>query len=236
MDGDRGHRPRSDAESPLGLGLLAHGFQSPIETTPFIIADGPDFADGYINNTYSQVDITPTILRLFGLGSEPYFAGEPLMDKAASDYQPAIPGQAALKNALNDAIGMYGYPNIATNLRLSWRTIVATVPYTVYTLSTAIADKVPSVLSKPVLFVGAVIYQMVNIPAQLIVRLTGASRATRSSRRSGGRTTRCRELSRFPPHRCTKPGWFRRRQLQSEPTGGPLKPLRAHPNLAVVDA
>lgn len=97
------------------------------------------------------------------------------MDKAASDYQPAIPGQAALKNALNDAIGMYGYPNIATNLRLSWRTIVATVPYTVYTLSTAIADKVPSVLSKPVLFVGAVIYQMVNIPAQLIVRLTGVT-------------------------------------------------------------
>ena len=89
--------------------------------------------------------------------------------------QPAIPGQAALKNALNDAIGMYGYPNIATNLRLSWRTIVATVPYTVYTLSTAIADKVPSFLSKPVLFVGAVIYQMVNIPAQLIVRLTGVT-------------------------------------------------------------
>lgn len=160
---------------PLGLGLLAHGFQSPIETTPFVIADGPDFAAGSVNNTYSQVDITPTVLQLFDLGSEPYFAGEPLMDKAASDYQPAIPGQAALKNALTDALGMYGYPDIATNLRLTWRTIVATVPYGIYTLSTSIAGKVPSFLSTPVLFVGAVIYQMVNIPAQVIVRLTGVT-------------------------------------------------------------
>ena len=92
-----------NAASPLVAGLLAHGFQSPLETTPFIIANGPDFGDGVIdgrgliNNTYSQVDITPTVLRLFGLDPEPYSAGTPLMDKAANDYQPVIPGQEALK-------------------------------------------------------------------------------------------------------------------------------------------
>ena len=182
--------------SPLINGLLAHGFQSPIETTPFIIANGPDFGDGIvdgkgsINNTYSQVDITPTVLRLFGLGSEPYFAGKPLMDKAASDYQPVIPGQAALKNALNDAIGMYGYPNVATNQRLAVRTLAATVPYAVYTLVTGLADPgdcssftcvlfkantLPEILALPVLFIGAVVYQLVNIPVQIIVRLTGVT-------------------------------------------------------------
>lgn len=182
--------------SPIVAGLLAHGFQSPLETTPFIIANGPDFGDGVIdgkgtiNNTYSQVDITPTVLKLFGLDPEPYSAGTPLMDKAASDYQPVIPGQEALKNALNDALGMYGYPDVATNLRLGLRTLAATVPYAVYTLVTGLADpgdcssftcvlfevnSLPEILAVPILFVGAVIYQVVNIPVQIIVRLTGVT-------------------------------------------------------------
>ena len=182
--------------SPIVAGLLAHGFQSPLETTPFIIANGPDFGDGVIdgkgtiNNTYSQVDITPTVLKLFGLDPEPYSAGTPLMDKAASDYQPVIPGQEALKNALNDALGMYGYPDVATNLRLGLRTLAATVPYAVYTLVTGLADpgdcssftcvlfevnSLPEILAVPILFFGAVIYQVVNIPVQIIVRLTGVT-------------------------------------------------------------
>jgi hypothetical protein len=176
--------------SPLVDGLLAHGFQSPIETTAFIIADGPDFADGAINNTYSQVDITPTVLRLFGLGTEPYFAGKPLMDKVASNYRPAVPGQPALKKALNDALGMYGYPDTATNQRLTVRTLAATVPYAIYTAVTAVADPgdcssftcvlsnvntLPEILALPILFTGAVVYNMVNIPVQIIVRLTGVT-------------------------------------------------------------
>ena len=182
--------------SPIVAGLLAHGFQSPLETTPFIIANGPDFGDGVIdgkgtiNNTYSQVDITPTVLKLFGLDPEPYSAGTPLMDKAASDYQPVIPGQEALKNALNDALGMYGYPDVATNLRLGLRTLAATVPYAIYTLVTGLADpgdcssftcvlfevnSLPEILAVPILFFGAVIYQVVNIPVQIIVRLTGVT-------------------------------------------------------------
>lgn len=182
--------------SPIVAGLLAHGFQSPLETSPFIIANGPDFGDGVIdgkgtiNNTYSQVDITPTVLRLFGLDPEPYSAGKPLMDKVANDYRPVIPGQEALKNALNDALGMYGYPDVATNLRLGLRTLAATVPYAVYTLVTGLADpgdcssftcvlfevnSLPEILAVPILFVGAVIYQVVNIPVQIIVRLTGVT-------------------------------------------------------------
>lgn len=182
--------------SPIVAGLLAHGFQSPLETSPFIIANGPDFGDGVIdgkgtiNNTYSQVDITPTVLSLFGLVPEPYSAGKPLMDKVANDYRPVIPGQEALKNALNDALGMYGYPDVATNLRLGLRTLAATVPYAVYTLVTGLADpgdcssftcvlfevnSLPEILAVPILFVGAVIYQVVNIPVQIIVRLTGVT-------------------------------------------------------------
>jgi hypothetical protein len=176
--------------SPIIAGLLAHGFQSPIETTVFVIADGEDFGNGKINNTYSQVDITPTILDLFGAPLQPYFEGVPLMDKTAGDYQPVVPGQAALKGALNDAIAMYGYPDFATEIALAIRTIAATVPYFVYTLVTGLADPgdcssfacflfevdtLPEILALPVLFIGAVVYQIVNIPAQLIVRLTGVT-------------------------------------------------------------
>jgi len=162
-------------EAPLGLGLLAHGFQSPPETTVFVIADGPDFLDGAINNTYSQVDVTPTVLSLFGVAPEPYFAGVPLMDRSDSDYFPALPGQGALQNALSDAIDMYGYPDILTDITLTLRTIVATVPYFIYTVFTDLSAAVPEFLQLPILAIGAVIYNLVNIPVQLLVRLTGVS-------------------------------------------------------------
>ena len=54
---DHGHQPQ------LGFG---HGFQSPDETSTFVIADGPDFQDGYINLQYEIVDTTPTVMSLFG--------------------------------------------------------------------------------------------------------------------------------------------------------------------------
>lgn len=161
--------------APLGLGLLAHGFQSPAETTVFVIANGADFLGGAVNNTYSQVDITPTILRLFGQSPEPYFQGMALMDRAASDYFPALPGQAALKNALSDAINMYGYPDVMTDLVLTIRTIAATVPYFIYTLVEGITAGLPELLALPIKFLGAIIYQLVNIPVQLIVRATGVT-------------------------------------------------------------
>lgn len=36
-----------------------------------------------------------------------------------------------------------------------------------------LAQSVPEFLSLPIEFVGAILYQMVNIPVQVIVRLTG---------------------------------------------------------------
>ena len=54
---DHGHRPQK------GVG---HGFQSPDETSTFVIADGPDFRDGCINPKYEIVDTTPTVVSLFG--------------------------------------------------------------------------------------------------------------------------------------------------------------------------
>ena len=65
-----------------------------------------------------------------------------------------------------------------------------TVPYAIYTLFSGVADpgdcssftcvlfganSLPKILAVPVLFVGAVIYNIVNIPVQIIVRLTGVT-------------------------------------------------------------
>ena len=54
---DHGHRPEK------GVG---HGFQTPDETSTFVIARGPDFKDGWVNPEYEIVDTTPTVVTLFG--------------------------------------------------------------------------------------------------------------------------------------------------------------------------
>ena len=54
---DHGHQPQQ------GLG---HGFQSPRETETFVIVDGPQFGNGMFNPDYEIVDVTPTVLSLFG--------------------------------------------------------------------------------------------------------------------------------------------------------------------------
>ena len=156
-------------------GFIVHGFQTPAETTTFVIGNGQDFAPGAVNNTYITIDVTPTVMQLFGIAPEPYSQGKPLMDRMDSDYLPLIPGQDALHLALTDAIGMYGYPDIATNLALAVRTIATTVPYIVYTLVDDLAAAVPEFLQFGVELIGAVIYQIVNIPAQIIARLTGVT-------------------------------------------------------------
>ncbi|MCX2932728.1 alkaline phosphatase family protein [Mycobacterium sp. CVI_P3] len=159
----------------LGSDMRAHGFQTPWETTTFVIANGADFTPGAINNTYLNIDVTPTVAELFGLAPEPYSAGKPLMDRAANDYAPLDPGLDALKLALTDAIDMYGYPDIATNVALVIRTIAATIPYVVYTLFDGLTADMPQPFKLPIQFVGAVLYQLTNIPAQLIARLTGVT-------------------------------------------------------------
>jgi hypothetical protein len=160
------------AERP---GFIVHGFQTPAETTTFVIGNGQDFVPGAVNNTYVNIDVTPTVMQLFGIAPEPYSEGKPLMDRADSDYLPVLPGQDALHLALTDAIAMYGYPDIVTNLALGVRTIATTVPYIVYTLFDGWANSVPEFLQFGVELIGAVIYQIVNIPAQIIARLTGVT-------------------------------------------------------------
>lgn len=159
----------------IGGVMRAHGFQTPWETTTFVIANGPGFAEGAINNTYSNIDVTPTVSALFGIAPEPYSAGKPLMERSANDYQPLIPGIESIKQALTDAIDMYGYPDIATNISLMIRSIAGIIPYSIFTVFDSLASSVPEFLQLPVQFIGAVIYQMFNIPAQIIARLTGVT-------------------------------------------------------------
>ena len=159
----------------LGSDMRAHGFQTPWETTTFVIANGSGFVPGAINNTYLNIDVTPTVSALFGLAPEPYSQGKPLMDRSANDYAPIDPSQEALNQALDDAIAMYGYPDIATTVALDVRTIAATIPYVVYTLFNGLTTGMSEPLKLPIQFIGAVLYQLTNIPAQIIARLTGVT-------------------------------------------------------------
>ncbi len=157
------------------IGLLAHGFQTPYETTTFVIANGPGFRQGAVNNTYVNIDVTPTVAQLFGISPEPYSQGKPLMDRSANNYQPVIPGQDALHQALTDAINMYGYPDIVTNLVLAWRTIAMTIPYVIYTAFNDLSSGLPEILDFAVKFIGAIAYNIANIPAQIVARITGVT-------------------------------------------------------------
>lgn len=159
----------------LGSDMRAHGFQTPWETTTFVIANGTGFEPGAINNTYSNIDITPTVASLFGLTPASYSAGKPLMDLAGSDYKPVTPGFDGINQALTDAIAMYGYPDVVTTMALDLRTIVGFVPYFVYSVFNGLSADMTGPLKLPIQFLGAVLYQAVNIPAQIIARLTGVT-------------------------------------------------------------
>jgi hypothetical protein len=97
------------------------------------------------------------------------------MDRAGNDYKPVVPGEEALKQALTDAIAMYGYPDVVTNVSLDLRTIVGFVPYFVYTVFNGLTADMSGPLKLPIQFIGALLYQAVNIPAQIIARLTGVT-------------------------------------------------------------
>ena len=161
---DHGHQPQK------GFG---HGFQSPDETSTFVIADGPDFQDGYINLQYEIVDTTPTVVSLFGGTPRADSDGVPLMTLGGSDVDPVD-----LHQALNDAIAMNGYPDIATNVALSLRTIFATVPYYVYTLGNDISAGLPGIFLVPVQILFDGLYVATNVPAQIVALLTGVTGAS----------------------------------------------------------
>ena len=154
----------------MGFG---HGFQSPDETETFVIAEGADFGDGLINQKYQIVDITPTVVKLFGGTPRAGSDGVPLMTLDGSSVDPAD-----LQQALNDAIASNDYPDIVTNVVLGVRTIFATVPYYVFTFGNEIGAMVPEILAGPVKFVFDGLYVMTNVPAQIVVFLTGVSGAS----------------------------------------------------------
>ncbi len=162
-------------QDPSRAGILAHGFQTPYETTVFVIANGPDFQPGAVNNTYTNVDVTPTVTTLLGLAPEPFSEGRALMDLSASNYLPTLPGEEALHEALSDAIGMYGYPDIIQNLALTWRTIATTIPWAIYTAFDGLSSALPEFLDTVIKFIGAICYDIAYIPAQIVARITGVT-------------------------------------------------------------
>ncbi|MGE4363391.1 MAG: alkaline phosphatase family protein [Mycolicibacterium sp.] len=180
---DHGHQAQK------GLG---HGFQSPDETSTFVIASNPElFGQGVINLKYSIVDVTPTVLSLFGFEPAEDADGVPLTELDDADVTP-VDNDAALRGALLDIIGKYGYPDIGTTLALGARTIFASVPYYVDMLTTGITGSLQTIADAgiflisplaqlaivPVKFVGDLAYVATNFVAQIVARLTGVTGAS----------------------------------------------------------
>ncbi|MGV0875163.1 alkaline phosphatase family protein [Mycolicibacterium sp. XJ879] len=172
---DHGHQPQQ------GFG---HGFQTPSETSTFVIARGSDFQEGFINLQYEIVDTTPTVLHLFGAPPPAYSDGVSLTTLGDSDVDPVD-----LHQALFDAIAMNGYPDIGTDIALGIRTIFTSIPYFVYTFTYDTIDQLRSIADQdiflvsalaglaivPVQLVGNLLYVATNIPAQIVARLTGVN-------------------------------------------------------------
>jgi hypothetical protein len=158
---DHGHM------APKGFG---HGFQSPDETATFVIADGPNFKDGYVNLRYEIVDTTPTVVSLFGGTPRAGSDGVPLTTLGGSDVDPVD-----LKQALEDAIAANDYPDFVTGVALGLRTIFATVPYYVYMFEYDTIAGLPSSLVVPVKILFDGLYVITNVPAQIVALLTGVT-------------------------------------------------------------
>ncbi|MDY6995765.1 MAG: alkaline phosphatase family protein [Actinomycetota bacterium] len=180
---DHGHQPQQ------GFG---HGFQSPDETATFVIAENPDiFAAGAINLRYQIVDVTPTVMTLFGGTPAEDSDGVSLTTLDASNVFP-INDDAALRGALQDAIDMYGYPDILTDVALGIRTVAATVPYLVYGFRQDITAQLQQIADQgiflisplaglaivPVRLVADLTYVVTNVVAQVVARLTGVQGAS----------------------------------------------------------
>ncbi len=158
----------------LGFG---HGFQSPNETTSFVIFDqaGADANDGSQSLGYSTADITPTILSLFGIPLRSDFDGVSLAnDPAVLD---SIVTPVDLKQSLLDAIAMYGYPNIGNDITLALRTAIASIPYGINLAVTEIDKFLQSIVDQDIFLISglAELTQQVNdLVGGLVVDSTNA--------------------------------------------------------------
>ena len=152
-----------------------HGFQTPRETATFLIFDqaGNDLKDGFINNSYQIVSTTPTILNQFGIAPLPYMEGAALT--APSFNGTYVDPGPNLFSALSASFAAQGYPNMVTDVSLTSRTIAVTIPYLMYDPISNLVDSMPDFLQAPVSWVGAGVYQSVNIPVQIWARITGVT-------------------------------------------------------------
>ncbi len=102
---------------------LGHGFQTPNETSSFVMFSlaGNEAQAGGQNLSYSTVDITPTILQAFGIPMRSDFDGAPM--QADPEILNSFIMPADLKQSLTDAINSYGYPDIGTDILLSIRAL-----------------------------------------------------------------------------------------------------------------
>ncbi|MCX6488486.1 MAG: alkaline phosphatase family protein [Mycobacterium sp.] len=154
---DHGH------QQSVGFG---HGFQSPNETSSFVIFDleGDSANDGKQNLGYSNADITPTIVSLFNVPLRSDFDGVSLVNNKTD----SIVTPADLKQALNDAVAMYGYPNIGTDLALGVRTVFASVPYFLGIITNTITAQLQAIVDADIFLISP----LVGL-AEFVVQVTG---------------------------------------------------------------
>ena len=171
---------------------LGHGFQSPNETSTFVIANNPNlFTAGGVNLKYQIVDVTPTVVTLFGGTPAPKTDGVSITNLGGSTVTP-IDDDAALRAAVLEVIGKYGYPDIGTDLKLGVRTVFASVPYFLNQGFDAVTAQLESIATQhifvisplaqamtvPVQLVGNLTYAATNAVAQVVARLTGVTGAS----------------------------------------------------------
>ncbi|UVO11777.1 alkaline phosphatase family protein [Mycobacterium sp. SVM_VP21] len=118
---DHGHQQNPDL---FGFSL-GHGFQSPNETSSFVMLSlaGNEAQAGGQSLAYQTIDITPTILQAFGIPMRSDFDGTPM--QLDPDLLNSVVFPADLKQALTDAINSFGYPDIGTDIMLSLRALAA---------------------------------------------------------------------------------------------------------------
>lgn len=176
---DHGHQPQP------GFG---HGFQSPAETSTFVIFDleGDDANDGRQNLRYSNADITPTIVSLFGVPQRSDFDGVPMQSDQAVLNSLVTPDN--LKQALSDAINSFGFPDVGTDIALGLRTVFASIPYFLDGFVTDVTDQLQAIVDQGIFLlsplagaaefvvrvVGDVLVGVTQAVARVVASLTGA--------------------------------------------------------------
>lgn len=182
---DHGHQPQ------VGLG---HGFQSPDETETFVIVRGDGFGsgpgNGVINLQYKIVDVTPTVVTLFG--GTPRAGSDGTSMTGLTDNVTPINNNEALRAALQDIIEKNGYPDTITNIALGARTVFVSIPYFLGQFVDTVIGGLKSVAGQniflvsllagaavgPVRFLGDLGYVATNFVAQIVARITGVTGAS----------------------------------------------------------